>query len=202
MQWQCFDACPVTACLGDYTAARLAAMAPDAKLIFMLRDPVSAAFSAELMLRNLGVPLDWSWTEDLKVADPRFVATPDDEAFWASVAALGPHDPLPADLPRRLFTTPCGVLRCGAYADRIAPFLRHFKREKRVPVAGGWPDCSRCLPPSQACLAYPLHPSPLQHPLHLLQRVLCQPAEDRDEVCVREGGWHKPRRHPRCQPRV
>lgn len=49
-QWLCFDACPVNACL-DYTAARMAAFNPDAKLIFMLRDPVSGAFSAEIMVR-------------------------------------------------------------------------------------------------------------------------------------------------------
>lgn len=40
----------MNACL-DYTAARMAAFNPDAKLIFMLRDPVSGAFSAEIMVR-------------------------------------------------------------------------------------------------------------------------------------------------------
>lgn len=54
-QWLCFDACPVNACL-DYTAARMAAFNPDAKLIFMLRDPVSGAFSAEIMVRRRGAP--------------------------------------------------------------------------------------------------------------------------------------------------
>ena len=48
----CFDACPVPACL-DYSAARMAAVSPNAKLIFMLRDPVGGAFSAEIMVSAL-----------------------------------------------------------------------------------------------------------------------------------------------------
>ena len=39
MQWMCFDACPVTACL-PYTARRMKAVTPDAKLIFMVTRPV------------------------------------------------------------------------------------------------------------------------------------------------------------------
>lgn len=35
LQWLCFDACPVTACL-PYTARRMAANTPNAKLIFMV----------------------------------------------------------------------------------------------------------------------------------------------------------------------
>lgn len=44
-----FDATPTVACL-DFCAERVARMNPDAKLVFMLRDPVSAAFSAEIMV--------------------------------------------------------------------------------------------------------------------------------------------------------
>ena len=36
MQWMCFDACPVTACL-PYTARRIKAITPNAKLVFMVR---------------------------------------------------------------------------------------------------------------------------------------------------------------------
>ena len=35
-QWMAFDACPLVSCL-PHTAARLAALTPDAKLIFMVR---------------------------------------------------------------------------------------------------------------------------------------------------------------------
>ena len=35
-QWMCFDACPLVACL-PYSASRLAALTPNAKLIFMVR---------------------------------------------------------------------------------------------------------------------------------------------------------------------
>ena len=179
----------------DYSAARMARFSPDAKLIFMLRDPVGGAFSAEIMLRNLGVPLDYSFMEDVKPADPRFVETAEDVAYWqqvgggrwvgareggwgkwegasgriggwgggsktvadrsslsplpchplgqtgppaappglpclAQVAALQPEDPLPADLMHKYYTSCYALLRSGRYADRIAPFLQHFKREK------------------------------------------------------------------------
>lgn len=51
MQHLIFDATPTVACL-DFCAERVARMNPDAKLVFMLRDPVSAAFSAEIMVRR------------------------------------------------------------------------------------------------------------------------------------------------------
>lgn len=54
--WWCFDACPVTVCL-PYAAKRIAAINPDAKLVFMVRDPVESAFSAEIMVRKSGK--DW-----------------------------------------------------------------------------------------------------------------------------------------------
>ena len=31
---------------------------------------------------------------------------------------------------RRFYHSCHALLRCGRYADRIEPFLRHFKREK------------------------------------------------------------------------
>ncbi|KAI3436813.1 hypothetical protein D9Q98_006223 [Chlorella vulgaris] len=130
-KWLCFDACPVNACL-DFTADRLAAISPNAKLIFMMRDPVQGAFSAEIMMRNLGVPLSWSWTEDVAAGDTRFAESPDDVRFWNQVATLPPGAALPEDLNQRLYFSPYGLLRCGHYADRIAPFLRHFKRENMM----------------------------------------------------------------------
>ena len=130
-----------------------------------------------LQLRNLGVPLDWSFMEDVRPSDPRFAQTPDDVRYWeqvglaggqhphwrwhpgimrcmqppppthiaarashgsahaprllvVQVAALKPQDPLPEDLMHRFYFSCFALLRCGRYADRIAPFLRHFKREK------------------------------------------------------------------------
>ena len=52
LQWMCFDACPLPACL-PYAAERMAAVTPDAKLIFMLRDPAAGVFSSEIMVRFL-----------------------------------------------------------------------------------------------------------------------------------------------------
>ena len=46
------------------------------------------------------------------------------------VASLGPEEALQEDLMRRLYFTPFALLRCGRYAERIQPFLRHFKHEK------------------------------------------------------------------------
>ncbi len=49
MQWMCFDACPVTACL-PYTARRMKAITPDAKLIFMVGFCVSVPIMHLLLL--------------------------------------------------------------------------------------------------------------------------------------------------------
>lgn len=91
----------------------------------------AAAPRPSLQLRNRGVALGWSLMEDVKAGDPRFAATPEDVAFWAGVAALGPADPLPADLMRRFHASAYALLRCGQYADRVEAFLAAgFKREK------------------------------------------------------------------------
>ena len=68
MQWMCFDACPVTACL-PYTAKRMRALTPNAKLVFMVSSiqkqllPASCCFSLALLLLHaitvwLPMPLD------------------------------------------------------------------------------------------------------------------------------------------------
>lgn len=128
--WKCFDACPLTGALGSMAARRLAAIAPDAKLIFVVRDPIEATFSAEIMLRNLGMPLEWSFMEDVTAADPRFAETMDDVRFWERVERLEPGDPLPQDLPARLYGRASTALRCAHYADRAQPFLDRFPKEK------------------------------------------------------------------------
>lgn len=48
-KWLCFDACPVPACL-PFAAERIAQLTPNAKIIFMLRDPIAGVFSAEMMV--------------------------------------------------------------------------------------------------------------------------------------------------------
>lgn len=50
--------------------------------------------------------------------------------FHRQVATLSPEEPLPEELMQRFYYSPYALLRSGRYADRIAPFLRHFKREK------------------------------------------------------------------------
>lgn len=125
----CLDACPLPACL-PFAAARIAAITPGAKLVFCVRDPLEAAFGVEVLLRNMGLPLDWSFMEDVIAADPRFAETPDDAAFWERLEGVGPGEALPADLPARLFSRCSSVLRCACFADRIKPFLEVFPREK------------------------------------------------------------------------
>lgn len=51
--WLCFDACPVHACL-PHVPARMKAMTPNAKLVFMMRDPLAAVISGELMVSVCG----------------------------------------------------------------------------------------------------------------------------------------------------
>jgi hypothetical protein len=125
----CFDTCPTAACL-PFAAARIAAITPAAKLVFVLRDPIEASFSAELRLRNAGVRPAWSFMEDVLPSDPRFAETKEDVAFWAAAAKMGAGEPLPADLPERLHLKCGGVLRAGAYAELLRPFFEHFPKEK------------------------------------------------------------------------
>eukprot|EP00983_Pelagomonas_calceolata_P116962 1160370-Pelagomonas_calceolata.AAC.3 len=91
-QWQCFDACPVHACL-PYVARRIAAITPKAKIVVMVRDPVEGLFSAEIMLRDLGVPLDWTSLSEpgQDGCDMRFQApSKSDDELWNNLFNLGP----------------------------------------------------------------------------------------------------------------
>lgn len=127
-KWMCYDACPLPACL-PYTAKRIHALTPNAKLIFMLRDPVSGCFSAEIMLRNIGMDLKWSFMEDLVPSDPRFSETPGDVAFWKMLSTLRPDEPLPDGMMDQFYERCSTVLRCGQYSERIKPFLDTFPKE-------------------------------------------------------------------------
>ena len=127
--WKCMDACPLNACL-PYVADRIKKMSPDAKLIFMVRDPVEAAFSAEIMLRNTGLSLDWSFMEDTQSADPHYAESADDEKYYEDLKELtSPSDALPHDLPERIYERCSSVLYFSKFADRIAPYLSKFPRE-------------------------------------------------------------------------
>lgn len=76
------------------------------------------------------MPLEYSFTEDVRPADPRFASTPDDVAFWDRVATLAPSDPLPEELMQKYYSSCHALLRSARYVERIVPWLAHFKREK------------------------------------------------------------------------
>eukprot|EP00210_Caulerpa_lentillifera_P001312 g1262.t1 len=127
-KWLCFDACPVPACL-PFAAERIAQLTPNAKIIFMLRDPVAGVFSAEMMLRNLGVPLPWSLVEEARETDPRFMELREDVRIWNKLRNLSPEDPLPEEFPEYFYNHIHSYLQSGKYAERIEPFLQHFPRD-------------------------------------------------------------------------
>lgn len=60
LQFLCFDACPVHACL-SHVPPRMAELTPDAKLIFMMRDPLAAVLSGELMVSGLSDVWQGCW---------------------------------------------------------------------------------------------------------------------------------------------
>ncbi|KAF5832241.1 P-loop containing nucleoside triphosphate hydrolase protein, partial [Dunaliella salina] len=138
-QWQVFDACPVHACL-PYVARRIAAITPKAKIVVMVRDPVEGLFSAEIMLRDLGVPLDWASLSEpgQGVCDMRFQVLMQfplsDEELWKTLSNLGPDDPLPADMPASLYFSLSSLIRCGDYAKLLEPYFQHFPPENIMVV--------------------------------------------------------------------
>lgn len=116
-RWLVFDACPVNACL-PYIAARIAALTPAAKIVIMVRDPVSGVFSAEVMLRDMGVPLPWSF------ADPALgssvsgssLSQPAQQQAAAATSSDSPSSPPPlSPLPPAAFST--AAADCTAYDD-------------------------------------------------------------------------------------
>jgi hypothetical protein len=132
-KWICMDACPLSACL-PYVARRIKRISPDAKLIFMVRDPADSCFSGEIMIRNTGLDLGWTYTEACgsgaaACADPRFTISPEDAAYFAQLEALGPEDRLPQDMPNRIYTSPSSYLYFSDFAARIKPYLELFPRE-------------------------------------------------------------------------
>ncbi|KXZ54517.1 hypothetical protein GPECTOR_4g582 [Gonium pectorale] len=127
--WVCFDACPVNACT-PHAAERIRAITPHAKIIVMMRDPVPGVFSAEIMMRDMGVPLEWTLTEAVADNDPRFAGIPKDvAALWAQLASLPADAPLPEPLPEALYHSLGATLQCGMYAELLEPYLARFPRD-------------------------------------------------------------------------
>ncbi|KAK9846236.1 hypothetical protein WJX84_007576 [Apatococcus fuscideae] len=127
-RWMAFDACPLTACL-PFAANRLSKLTPKAKIVFMLREPARAIFSGEIMLRNMGMPLQWTLSEESQALGSMFEEQQDETQLWQDMAALGPTDPLPAHMPHLLYTRLGSLMRFCDYPERLAPFLEHFPAE-------------------------------------------------------------------------
>lgn len=127
-KWMCFDACPTFGCL-PYTAARIAAMTPQAKIILMVRKPSEAVFSAEVMLSNAGAPLNWTLTEEMQEQDPRKEESDRCRLLWERLEKLGPEEPLPEDLPSVFYYDLHSYMRCGRVNELLAPYLKHFPAE-------------------------------------------------------------------------
>lgn len=125
----CMDACPLNACV-PFVSDRIQEWTPEAKLIFMLRDPVDAAFSGEIMLRNAGMPLSWTLGEETEeIKHPSLEDGGEAEKYWARVASLKPSEPLPDDMPTKIYEDPNSVLYFSKFVERIQPFLEKFPRE-------------------------------------------------------------------------
>lgn len=126
----CLDVVSLPAVTLDSTAARVARLSPGAKLLVLLSDPVSAAFSTELALRDMGCSPRWSLTAGMQA--PAAQKAADEASVWNSHAALPPDAPLPTDLAQRLFASPdpLPLLRAFRYAERLQPWLHHFARKE------------------------------------------------------------------------
>lgn len=147
-RWQCFDATPTYACM-PHVPARVRALTPDAKVVFMVREPTSAVFSAESMLRGMGVPLTWSLAKPLPSSGgggdmeaPMLLLAQDDllqdnlqhAALWSRLAALPPGAPLPLELPSSFYLEPQSYLKGAQYADRLQEWAKHLPPENLLVV--------------------------------------------------------------------
>lgn len=133
-KWQCFDACPVHACL-PHVAKRMAEIVPGSKIILLVRNPLDALFSAEIMLSHeMGVDLPWSLTQDLteeeaQGMDGRFVPDLEVELLWDKLNSLSLTDPLPLDLPTLFYFRLASHMKCGQLDQILANYLSHFPPE-------------------------------------------------------------------------
>ncbi|KAI8470466.1 MAG: P-loop containing nucleoside triphosphate hydrolase protein [Monoraphidium minutum] len=149
-RWLCFDATPTYACL-PHVPARVKALTPDAKVVFMIREPTAAVFSAECMLRGLGLPLVWSMAQgkagggggyvDVEAgggaggADNELLRDdPAHDAFWSRLSALPPGAELPAEMPGVLYRDALSYVRAAQYADRLAEWAAVLPPENLLVV--------------------------------------------------------------------
>lgn len=96
--------------------ARAARMMPDARLIFIFREPVARAWSEYRMFRKSGND------------DADFTRTVSSAVKWLS-------DPSARDLclsSLRQWKNPLRFVRCGMYADLLREWWRHFPREQSL----------------------------------------------------------------------
>jgi hypothetical protein len=96
--------------------ARAARMMPDARLIFIFREPVARAWSEYKMFRKSGND------------DSDFTQTVSNAVKWLS-------DPSAGDLCLSclsLWKNPLRYVRCGMYAELLREWWRHFPREQTL----------------------------------------------------------------------
>lgn len=123
------DACPLNACL-PWVAERIKSWTPQAKLIFMVRDPVESIFSGECMLRNAGVDLTWTVADESE--NSKHHPVPGDTSCFSYFDALehiSEAQRLPDDLPKTVYYEYKSALYFSRFADRIQPFLDRFPLE-------------------------------------------------------------------------
>lgn len=95
-------------------AANVRAMIPDAKLLFVFRDPVARAWSDYQMYRKAGTDTG-DFTETVRRA-MRWLRDPDNDALVASAA--------------RNAINPVRYVLCGMYARALERWLEYFPREQ------------------------------------------------------------------------
>ena len=96
--------------------ARAAEMMPDAKLIFLFREPVARAWSEHRMFRKSGDDLS-DFTETVTNA-VRWLSDPSGTALCRSAL--------------RQWNNPLRYVRCGMYADLLREWWCHFPREQSL----------------------------------------------------------------------
>jgi hypothetical protein len=60
---------------------------------------------------------------------PQIEDNPKTEQYWDQLKGISMEDPLPEDMPTRIYTDPSSVLHFSKFSERIKPFLEKFPRE-------------------------------------------------------------------------
>lgn len=116
-----------------------------------VREPTAAVFSAECMLRGMGVPLEWSMARrpqdgggcggggyvdveagvrESGAGDALMRDDASHDALWDALAGLPPGEALPEGLPGRFYFEARSYVRSAQYADRLEEWARHLPAEK------------------------------------------------------------------------